>query len=561
MDYVFVVTENPDTILGNYGSTAFTDDGRSGVLIPEDRVIEYLNDIHVPAARASRSNTIYAGITELTIAPEAITTDGATLEREEVIADPERDEDDEEDEDPETDEPIEEAHVEAPTPARNADGGRMAIPIITEAAPDPDDGVKLNPEDFKKRFGFALETCKGNSTEFHRLPSKADSTGNNITHEIYIPWMHSAQILSQIIPIVNASGRGVSVTWSGMDPVNQYPRNWDNMAPHNRNISKVIFYGGPVTAGQEFITIEGKSYDFKTNVAKLTGVAAPRFELVTDDKHAVIAAIDTQTDNFHVFLNYGSASQPYPMGLIRYIFDAYKIYIYAKFGVMEGGSDLDRLTNNIRVGLKKKFVVQQTQKAQAERDAFIHMQAHQEEYYRAIQDYQKAKDDLNKISVDEETYLGKVLNNILAIKSVMGVEDISVSGDIITVRTSMMFCLDPRVNIVRRIGVFDILIDKNTSKISFRNNTLLVKGYNSDWCHAPHIFGNGSACLGDLQNLVPSLLTSDDYVSVVAMCIDFLQSAAVFDSAGKYVHRWPKATDKEAEQFRKEYPVIARAKI
>lgn len=87
------------------------------------------------------------------------------------------------------------------------------------------------------------------------------------------------------------------------------------------------------------------------------------------------------------------------------------------------------------------------------------------------------------------------------------------------------------------IGVFDIAIDI-AGRVTFTNRTHRF-GYNNGVLDHPHVY-NGRPCLGNIKELVPSLIASHRYAALVSLCIQYLKSYED-DQGAPYskITRWP----------------------
>jgi hypothetical protein len=116
----------------------------------------------------------------------------------------------------------------------------------------------------------------------------------------------------------------------------------------------------------------------------------------------------------------------------------------------------------------------------------------------------------------------------------------------IEVYTKCIYCLDDRSDKYHRLGEYRILIPLRQTRhgrdgIRFLNLTeVSPHGY-----QAPHVFSEGNACFGTLNNVIPDLISGIDIPPLVSMLIQFLETANTADSAGRNVSMWPEATLEE----------------
>jgi len=108
----------------------------------------------------------------------------------------------------------------------------------------------------------------------------------------------------------------------------------------------------------------------------------------------------------------------------------------------------------------------------------------------------------------------------------------------LTVETSVLFCRDPRTDILHEIGAFDIHIPTEAGDIRWYNRDRKVHAHSADM-QAPHVFKDGSACLGNVKDLFPKLIARRDFSTAVQVAIAFIESVNVDDQAGQFVNCWP----------------------
>ena len=88
------------------------------------------------------------------------------------------------------------------------------------------------------------------------------------------------------------------------------------------------------------------------------------------------------------------------------------------------------------------------------------------------------------------------------------------------------------------LGKFDIKINLNDMDVKFFNLNNKRRSYWGKNCNAPHVDGDGNACLGDLSELMGYAISNNDLYLLIDLCIQYLQSVNLLDSAGKYVISW-----------------------
>ena len=130
-----------------------------------------------------------------------------------------------------------------------------------------------------------------------------------------------------------------------------------------------------------------------------------------------------------------------------------------------------------------------------------------------------------------ETY-GKEFDKLLEIPKI---RDVRVQNGTIRVFTDTLYCVDPRTSKKHEIGHFRIEIHPGGSVRWFN----LVRQVNG--MQAPHVFGRGDACLGNMDEVIPELAANYEYAALAMICIQFVESVNVSDEAGARINQWPEA--------------------
>ncbi|HYD93182.1 MAG TPA: hypothetical protein VEB18_01850 [Candidatus Paceibacterota bacterium] len=119
------------------------------------------------------------------------------------------------------------------------------------------------------------------------------------------------------------------------------------------------------------------------------------------------------------------------------------------------------------------------------------------------------------------------------------IRDVRVDNGVIKVFTDILYCVDPRTSIRHEIGAFRIDISIHGS-VQWHNLTRKVDGYKGQM-NAPHIWNNGTACLGNMAEIIPDLIGRYEFAALAMVCIQFVESVNVDDPAGKMISNWPVA--------------------
>jgi len=129
------------------------------------------------------------------------------------------------------------------------------------------------------------------------------------------------------------------------------------------------------------------------------------------------------------------------------------------------------------------------------------------------------------------------------LRSLPKVVDIEVTREEITVWTEVLFCTDPRTDLVHEIGEFKIAICFGCRPLWF-NKSRQVSGYYPGM-NGPHIHGNGEACLGNMVDAVAEMVANQEYFVLVTFAIQFVESVNTNDSYGKFIDNWPLKKEEE----------------
>jgi hypothetical protein len=139
-------------------------------------------------------------------------------------------------------------------------------------------------------------------------------------------------------------------------------------------------------------------------------------------------------------------------------------------------------------------------------------------------------------SVDLDEF-GLEYEDLMKVKSV---KDVKVERDTIVIFTDVLNCRDERSGVYHEIGAFKIELPMNGNQPRWTNLTRRVTGM-KEGMHAPHVWDNGHACLGNTSDIFPKLFLQRQWSIAAQLAIEFVQSANTADAAGKHVNRWPRA--------------------
>lgn len=145
-----------------------------------------------------------------------------------------------------------------------------------------------------------------------------------------------------------------------------------------------------------------------------------------------------------------------------------------------------------------------------------------------------------KLLTDENVDLdefGIEYENLMKVKYV---KDVQVEKNAIVIYTDILNCKDERTGILHEIGAFRIALPFTGSMPSWKNQTRLVNGM-KERQHAPHVWPDGTACLGNTADIFPKLFAQRQWSIAAQLAIEFVQAANTSDSAGKHISSWPRA--------------------
>ena len=145
-----------------------------------------------------------------------------------------------------------------------------------------------------------------------------------------------------------------------------------------------------------------------------------------------------------------------------------------------------------------------------------------------------------KLLTDENVNLdefGLEYENLMKVKYV---KDVKVEGNAIVVFTDILNCKDERSGILHEIGAFRIALPFTGTMPSWKNLTRTVNGMKAGQ-HAPHVWPDGTACLGNTAEIFPKLFAQRQWSIAAQLAIEFVQAANTSDSAGKHISSWPRA--------------------
>ncbi len=131
-------------------------------------------------------------------------------------------------------------------------------------------------------------------------------------------------------------------------------------------------------------------------------------------------------------------------------------------------------------------------------------------------------------------------DNMLSVPKIKGV---SITENGFFVFTKTLYCENPETSKVHEIGEFLIEINsKNSSDVSgvikWHNLTRKIDAFEPKM-NAPHVYPNGTACLGNIAESVAELVAQHRYYHLIQLAIQFIEKVNVTDAAGQHIVSWP----------------------
>lgn len=147
--------------------------------------------------------------------------------------------------------------------------------------------------------------------------------------------------------------------------------------------------------------------------------------------------------------------------------------------------------------------------------------------------------------VTRDTKLGPFVHQVLGLKAyeLVTYNQDDAGRHYIDAYTVPLYVKDDRTNAIHLLGPFKVSVvyEKNGSdpRFLFLNQWFRVLAYNEKPCNHPHVWGDGTQCLGSAKDDFTQALAGGDLFSFFATALAFLTSVNTADGAGKLVNRWP----------------------
>ncbi len=178
------------------------------------------------------------------------------------------------------------------------------------------------------------------------------------------------------------------------------------------------------------------------------------------------------------------------------------------------------------------------------------------EYAKSMYDL---KIQLDAFSIDafiekEKIRIKEMYRQILDIPHVLSID---VNDKCIIINTKNIYAIDSRTGKFHDIGTFQIKVGLMSPSYDVSNTVRIfntkhkVNAFDENM-QAPHVFGDGHICHGNLAHQIANAYAKKDLFAVIQLLIIFLQEANVDDPAGKYINKWPEVLEDEVHKDSKQ---------
>lgn len=167
-----------------------------------------------------------------------------------------------------------------------------------------------------------------------------------------------------------------------------------------------------------------------------------------------------------------------------------------------------------------------------------------EELGKKISSLLRLKEEANTLymaySNQDTTLIQNQLEQIADLPKVDLVKlEVKSSSSALVVTTNTLYCTVSNGG-TYLLGEYKIAIKLGTSSIVIKNLDEKNRRYSywGEGCQHPHINPSGQACFGNIRELLAQLCQEHQYMAIVDILINFLESANLNDSAGHYAANW-----------------------
>ena len=158
---------------------------------------------------------------------------------------------------------------------------------------------------------------------------------------------------------------------------------------------------------------------------------------------------------------------------------------------------------------------------------------------------------LDGLTEDRGNFAARFANELSALAEDPKILDITIDGDVVTVFTDTLYCMNPDTDRYHEIGRmrFYIYLSGNSNGIIAANLTrTLTKSGGGH--HHPHIFEDGRLCFGNTTERFAKLIAEYEIAAVVWLAIQFVESVNTRDAYGRTIEKWPLVPVEEEEELR-----------
>ena len=155
-------------------------------------------------------------------------------------------------------------------------------------------------------------------------------------------------------------------------------------------------------------------------------------------------------------------------------------------------------------------------------------------------DVKKETEKIEKLKEEKNSTINTedILEKLEFIKSFNKVKNVEITDSGILVSTTHLNIFEPEEERLFSLGEMLLYIPFNKEQeVRFYNTTTRRDGYETCMNH-PHIWKNGTACIGNAGSLISIYRNDDNYALVVIAMINFCESVNIFDAAGNYIRAW-----------------------
>jgi hypothetical protein len=177
-----------------------------------------------------------------------------------------------------------------------------------------------------------------------------------------------------------------------------------------------------------------------------------------------------------------------------------------------------------------------------------YIKEYRERYIANLDKHQKIQRELLAFKDELKFSLEKISDQVSKLLTSNKITNISIQGNNLCVATNTIYCKhDDNIYLIGKFEISFNLKSRSSESIRFKNQTQLVEAYESDM-HAPHVFGSGKACFGSVEETLLILMRNYEYDSIIYMCIRFLETVNIDDSAGRHIAKWPVVSQEDYEK-------------